>query len=363
MTSTEPFDDDGLLASVELLRAAVAAGEVPGAVLAVGVGSRTMCTVAAGHLGTATGTPTVRTDTPFDLASLTKVVATLPAVLRLVEAGEIELSSPVGLLLPAFGSEGARRQVTIESLLTHTSGLPSHREYFRELKGELLTRAACREELESPPGSTVRYSDVGFIILGETVAAVTGQPFEEAVRELVLEPLGMKATGFRPQPAVAARTALTTEPETGRPPAGEVHDENCAALGGVSGHAGLFGEAGDLARYLAAWTTPGAVVGDKHWEKALSCQTDGLGGQRGLGWVRRGDPYDHMGSLWPASAVGHTGFTGTSLAFDPVSGVWLVLLTNAVHLGRGRAPIRELRRSLHDSVANAVKLPAWTKSQ
>ncbi len=363
MTAAEPFDEDRLLASVELLREAVAAREVPGAVLAVGVGPRTVCSVEAGHLGTAADAPAVRTSTPFDLASLTKVVATLPAVLCLVEAGEVHLKSRVDPLLPAFGDKGARREVTIESLLTHTSGLPSHREYFRQLRGRLLSAAACREELESPPGSAVRYSDVGFIVLGEVVAAVTGRPFEDAVRELVFEPLGMRATGFCPPPAVAARTALTTEPETGRPAAGEVHDENCAALGGVSGHAGLFGEAGDLARYLAAWAAPGVLVGEELWERALSCQTHGLGGHRGLGWVRRGDPYDHMGRLWPPSAVGHTGFTGTSLALDPVSGIWLVLLTNAVHLGRGRAPIMELRRRLHDSVASAVDLPGWAGSR
>jgi CubicO group peptidase (beta-lactamase class C family) len=255
--------------------------------------------------------------------------------------------------------------VTVRQLLLHTSGLPGVRRYYQELHdpGEILA-AALAEPLAAPPGTVFCYSDVGFINLGELAAAVTGAGLDELVQDFVCGPLGMTATRYLPPAGWSGRIAAT-EIVDGVAKVGVVHDENAEILGGVAGHAGLFGTAADLARYAAAWAgnaEAGALslAGDgqargRLWgmrAEALRCQTEGLGGRRGLGWGLRGDTYDNMGDGWPASGAGHTGFTGTCLSIDPSSGLWAVLLTNAVHFGRGpEHSVVGLRKQVHAAVA------------
>lgn len=346
--------EDGPAAAFRLAAAAVDEGVVPAAVLAVGRGARGPVYVKAfgrtrsGPEGTA-----VTADTVFDLASLTKVVATAPAVLRLVDAGELDLDEPVSRYLPAY-RDGRKAMVTPRHLLTHTAGLPAHRP-FHEVAGsaDLRLAAVAAEPLCAEPGSGVCYSDLGFILLGAIVAAVTGTGLDRASAELVFEPLGMTATGFLPQIAPAGFAATEPRPETGEPKVGVVHDENAEALGGVAGHAGAFGTVGDLVRYLRrGWLDPdGAFLAAPTAAAAVASHTEGLGGRRGLGWTLAGDRWDHMTAAWPRGRAGHTGFTGTSLAFDRVSGLWTVLLTNAVHLGRDHSGIVLLRRTVHAAVA------------
>jgi CubicO group peptidase (beta-lactamase class C family) len=370
--------------AAELIDHAVATGLLPGAVLAAGV--RTVDPVllhVAGHARRdAAATRPMTADTVFDLASLTKVVATLPIVLRLAGRGEIGLDQPVDRYLPRFagpggaagtsgaggadGSGGAGKDtVTVRQLLLHTSGLPGVRRYYLELHdpAEILA-AAMAEPLVAPPGSVFCYSDVGFISLGELAAAVTGAGLDELVQDVVCEPLGMTATRYLPPAGWSGRIAAT-ELIDGVAKVGVVHDENAEMLGGVAGHAGLFGTAADLARYAAVWAGNGdggalSLRGDgadrgPFWglrAEALRCQTEGLGARRGLGWGLRGGAYDNMGDGWPASGAGHTGFTGTSLSVDPVSGLWAVLLTNAVHFGRGpEHSVVGLRKQVHAAVA------------
>jgi CubicO group peptidase (beta-lactamase class C family) len=353
-----------------LVREAVDTGVVPGAVLIVGRGADDPGRAFA-YGSTATGPEgrRVAVDTVYDLASLTKVVATTPAVLRLSDQGALGLDDPVRRHLPGFAGPG-KEAVTVRQLLSHSSGLPSHRDFWRLPDGSAERLAAVlREPLEQPPGTAVRYSDLGFILLGEIVSAVTGRPLDRAVRELVLEPLGLADTGYLPPPDRVSRCAATEARAGGPPRIGLVHDENADALGGVAGHAGLFGTAPDLARYLReGWLAgDGALLPAAIRAEALRCQTTRLDGVRGLGWTLPGDTWDHMSDLWPGSGAGHTGFTGTSLAFDPVSGLWVVLLTNAVHLGRG-ARARELRRAVHAAVAQslgrgtAVHPPLWLRN-
>jgi CubicO group peptidase (beta-lactamase class C family) len=295
--------------------------------------------------------------TVFDLASLTKVVATLPCVLHLVARGEVGLDDPAARYLPAFTGPGKDR-VTVRQLLAHTSGLPSERPYHRDLRGRgAILAAALAETLVAEPGRAFCYSDIGFIALGELAAAVAGCGLAELTREVVCSPLEMAAR-YRPPrdwtPWVAA-----TEPVAGTAKVGVVHDENAEALGGVAGHAGLFGTAADLGRYAAMWVGAAggadAVIPARLRAEALRCQTSGLAGRRGLGWGLRGDPWDNMGEGWPASGAGHTGFTGTSLSIDPATGLWAVLLTNAVHFGRDRKhSIVTLRKKVHAAVATAL---------
>lgn len=379
-----------------LIDSAVADGRIPGAVLAAGVLSSepVLLHVAGDAQRDSLARRPMTAETIFDLASLTKVTATLPCILRLTAAGGISLDDPVQRFLPGFAGPG-KDQVTVRELLTHTSGLPDHRKYYEYLTDAAAVRAAVlAEPLEAAPGSVFRYSDLGFILLGELAQAVSGITLADLARQLVFAPLGMPDTMYLPPAALTGRIAAT-EPVAGpasRGPAkdspakdspakdgtgtdrtgrdgiakvGVVHDENAEALGGVAGHAGLFGTAHDLARYAAAWVADAAA--DDHeseWlpptlrAEALRCQTEGLDGRRGIGWGLRHDRWDNMGDGWPEAGAGHTGFTGTSISVDPQSGLWAVLLTNAVHFGRGpEHSVVGLRKQVHAAIA-ATLLPA-----
>jgi CubicO group peptidase (beta-lactamase class C family) len=338
--------------AAELIDQAVGAGVVPGAVLAAGVHTAEprLLHVTGDAQRDATAKRPMTAGTVFDLASLTKVVATLPALLYLAGRGEIGLDQAVSRYLPAFIGPG-KSAVTVRQLLLHISGLPAERRYYLHLRdaAEILA-AALAEPLVAEPGTVFCYSDVGFIALGALAAAVAGCGLDELVQDVVCIPLGLTSTRYRP-PAEWADWIAATEIVGGRAKVGVVHDENAEALGGVAGHAGLFGTAADLARYAAAWAGNGSPTEGLRAE-ALRCQTEGLGGRRGLGWGLRGDKYDNMGDGWPATGAGHTGFTGTSLSVDPHSGLWAVLLTNAVHFGRGPGhSVIGLRKQVHAAVA------------
>ena len=345
----------------ELLRAAVDAESLPGAVLAAGIGQDIVYEQALGFAEHLHGVVRpVTFDTLFDLASLTKVVATLPSILLLVENGEVRLSDPVARFIPTFtGPE--KEGVTLRHLLTHSSGLPAYREFYRARSGhDEIMAAVIAEPLEATPGAQVAYSDLGFILLGEIVQRVTGQTLDGYARHHLFEPLGMRHTRFCPPGELAPGIAATEDVPGRGVKVGVVHDENAEALGGVSGHAGLFAPAGDLVRYLHMWL--GLPEGGDHLlsaaarRLAVQPHVHDTGVARGLGWVLRGDAYDHMGDLWPQTGAGHTGFTGTSLAFDPVSGLWTVLLTNCVHYGRENRLMLRLRPLIHNVVA-ATLLP------
>ena len=337
--------------AAELIDRALRDEVMPGAVLAAGRDDAEplLLYVAGDAQRDAAAARPMTADTVFDLASLTKVVATLPSVLYLVGRAEVGLDDPVRRYLPAFGP--GKDAVTVRQLLLHTSGLPDTRRYYQWLHEAAEVRAAAlAEPLVGPPGTMVRYSDVGFITLGELVEAVAGCGLDEFVRDVVCAPLGLVATGFRPPAGWADRIAAT-EIVDGAAKVGVVHDENAEVLGGVAGHAGLFGTAADLGRYAAAWAGHSSPMAGLRAE-ALRCGTEGLGGRRGLGWGLRHDRWDNMGDGWPESGAGHTGFTGTSLSIDPASGLWAVLLTNAVHFGRGpEHSVVGLRKAVHAAVA------------
>jgi CubicO group peptidase (beta-lactamase class C family) len=290
-------------------------------------------------------------DTLFDLASLTKVVATLPAVLRLAELGELALDDRVVRFLPGFQGDG-RACVTVRQLLAHTAGLPAGIPFWsRYTDPDEANRAMLSVSLDQPPGVRVVYSDIGFMLLGRVVAAITGAALDVSVAELVTRPLGMARTCFRPGGGQGLRAAATELQPGGAALVGVVHDENARFFGGVAGHAGLFAPADDLARYLTGAWLGEELLSPATRRAACQLQTEGRSGSRGLGWVLRGDPADPLGTRWPSSSICHTGFTGTSLACEPASGYWAVLLTNEVHFGRGRGIIRRLRESVHDCCA------------
>jgi CubicO group peptidase (beta-lactamase class C family) len=353
--ASQPGDTPVSTPTAEIIAAAVAGGHIPGVVAAAGRGPATLATWVAGQADSTPGRTRVMTaETVFDLASLTKVVATTTATLALASQGRLGLSDPVTRYLPGFAAcrDGP---VTVRHLLTHTAGLPDTRKFYEwcatreELLHDLLATP-----LTSPPGTGVTYSDLGFIALGEIIATVAGEPLDSAVRRLVTAPLGLACTGFNPA-AAPDRFAATERRADGTSWTGIVHDENARLMGGIAGHAGLFSTVADLARF-AGWWVSGAdrPVAARLRRAAETCLTGGLGGRRGLGWVCTGDRYDILGGHWPASAVSHTGFTGTSLALDAPSGGWVVLLTNAVHHGRDNTASKALRLDVHRAVASCL---------
>jgi CubicO group peptidase (beta-lactamase class C family) len=375
------MEQDGGRDAGAVIGGAVRDGRVPGAVAAVGRGQGTAAVWVAGHADTTPGAERLmRAGTVFDLASLTKVVGTATAVLALAGSGGLGLDDRAGRYLPSFG---AIREVTVRQLLAHTSGLPDTRKFYEWCASrEELLRDLHAAPLEVPPGTRVTYSDLGFMALGEIVARVACEPLDAAVSDLVTGPLGMTRTGYNPAgaaladsvPAAAGRAAghaaggqigaerdaagdgfaATERKPGGTPWAGVVHDENARLMGGVAGHAGLFAPVADLETFAAWWAGEDDVVAPARLRREAEClQTAGLDSCRGLGWVRQGDRYDILRGTWPPGSVSHTGFTGTSLAIDPATGTWAVLLTNAVHFGRDPERIRALRRQFHAAVARA----------
>lgn len=340
-----------------LVEGAVASRGLPGVVAALGCRDTMLAMCVAGQADTLRPRP-MTAGTVFDIASLTKVIATTTASLALIGDGRLALGDAVAAHLPAVAWPA---EVTIWHLLTHTSGLPGAVEFYQhcQTRAELLSEL-FRTPLEVPPGTRVVYSDLGFIALGEIVAAAAGEPLDAAVRRLVTGPLGMAATGYRPS-GPPERFAATEPRGDGTAWTGVVHDENARVMGGVAGHAGLFSTAADLARFTQWWVSADdGPVPVALRREAATCQTDGLPGvegypgRRGLGWVCPGDRYDILGGTWPPTAVSHTGFTGTSLALDHVTGAWLVLLSNAVHFGRDATAIKALRRAVSKATAPAT---------
>lgn len=349
------WDATGLRKVETLLARAVDAREVPGLVAAVGIGGDMTWQVA---LGEAESSPyqvrPMRPDTIFDLASLSKVVSTLPVILSLVEEGRLLVSDPAVLYLPEFAGDG-KEEVTIGHLLSHTAGLISGREFYRTTSGPALLAAAVSEPMAAAPGERAVYSDIGFMMLGEIAARAGGASLAELAAARVFSPLGMRETGYSPALDLWPRVAAT-EVFAGhdRPKVGVVHDENAEALGGVAGHAGLFAPIADLSRYLGAWVGAGpTILSDWTRERAVACHTPSPW-RRGWGWVLKGDGMDHTGDLWPQTTIAHTGFTGTCVAADPATGAWAILLTNRVHFGR-QTDVRRLRARFHNALAAAAR--------
>jgi CubicO group peptidase (beta-lactamase class C family) len=335
----------------EALERAVAAGVVPGAAAAVASrdGSRHVAVTGVRR----EGGPAVTTDTRYDLASLTKVIATLPSVLRLVADGALALDHR---LEPYFSNAGwyqtpSLADVTVRALLSHTSGLPAWRPLFAQAG---TRRAALAAVLQAPlerPG-VVSYSDIGFMLLGALVERVSKRPLDAFARDEVFVPLGMLETTFGP---IAGVPVAATE-DCGwrnRLLEGEVHDENAALWDGVAGHAGLFGTVADVAAYASAWLRLDGRLGPEPLlREALALHGEGDdGARRGLGWLLA-HPSAFAGEA--ARGYGHTGFTGTSLWIDPERGSASVLLTNRIHPHRARGDgIAALRSTFH-GLAHAV---------
>jgi CubicO group peptidase (beta-lactamase class C family) len=357
--------DAGVKVRVDsLMEASIADGAFPGG--AVGIGRRGVGVIVEGFgYYTYDSEEPVSTTSLFDLASLTKVVATTPAVMMLYDRGQLDLDAPVASYLPEFAQSG-KESVTIRQLLTHTGGLVAFHPFYRDgiTNRQGVIDFIMADSLRYEPGTAYRYSDLGMITLGLVVEQVSGQRLGAFLRENLWEPLGMLHTGFRPAGGDGTDvTVVPTEVDSVfrmRLMQGEVHDEAAWTLGGMAGHAGLFSTARDLSRYAYMILNGGTANGLRFMrEETVTLFTtrveNELGHTRALGWdTKEQDGYSSAGSLFGARSFGHTGFTGTSMWIDPDSGLFVILLTNRVHPTRDNAKIRDVRPALADIVAGAL---------
>jgi len=337
----------------------ITAGGFPGASVVVGRRGAAVMQRGFGRLGWEKSSAPVAADrTIYDLASLTKVIATTTAVMILYDEGKINLDAPVSLYVPGF-SGGAKDRVTVRMLLEHRSGLPAGRDLWRsahtpeEAKAEVISTS-----LGCEPGRCYEYSDLGADMLGFVVEAAANENLDTFLQERVWTPLGMSDTGFRPADSLKYRIAPTeTNSPRGYSLQGEVHDENAYALGGVAGHAGLFSTAADLSVFAQMMLNGGEYDGTRIVaDSTVALFTTRAAGTRALGWDTCGGS-GSCGKYLGDDAYGHTGFTGTSLWIDPTRDMFVILLTNRVHDARAKRPakvIADVRADLADAAALAV---------
>ena len=352
---------DRLQAIDRVVERGIAGGGFPGAAVVVGRRGVAVWSKGYGRVSWGGGAAPVSADsTIYDLASLTKVIATTAAAMVLYDRGKLQLDAPVHRYLPSFVG-GGRERVTVRDLLRHRSGLPAGRDLWRVAHDPASARRqVLRTGLERAPGRRAEYSDLGADVLGFVVEAAAGEPLDRFVTRAVYGPLGMKDTGFRPPRSQHGRVAPTeVSPPRGRPLRGEVHDENAYALGGVAGHAGLFGTAADLAVLAQTLLNGGEYHGVRVFsDSAVRLFTTDAGGWRGLGW-QTCQGSGSCGLRLSARAYGHTGFTGTSLWIDPDRDLFVIVLTNWVHNPAGHryrpiAVLADVRADIADVAGLAV---------
>lgn len=349
------LEREKLQAAERLVQAEVRRGAFPGAALAAGRGAHLELLRGIGNAEW--GKYEVDAErTIYDIASLTKVVATTTAVMKLVEQGRMDIDAPVSRYLPEF-SGGKKDQVTIRHLLTHTSGLPAGAGAPGTPSQAL--RALIRTPLGAAPGERMVYSDVGFVVLWEAAERAAGQPLERMLQDSVFGPLGMVSTRFNPGGEACDRCSPSYRRDDGTPVRGKVHDPTARKLGGVAGNAGLFSTAADLARFAAMLANGGELEGVRIFREETIRQFTAKqpnAGNRALGWETPKASGGSSGGQVSRRAFGHTGFTGTSLWVDPESKTWTVLLTNRTFDPHASNRIQALRRAVNDRVAEAAEL-------
>ena len=341
-----------------VLQRAVGDKVFPGAVLAITRGGEPVLEMAVGTHTYEDGAREMAVEDPFDLASLSKVCATTPVALQLIEQGRLSLTDKVADFVPAFTGD-RKDEITIEHLLTHTGGLAAHKPFWNSAEGygavlqavaeTPMDRTDAGEVVE--PGTRYRYSDLGMILLMACLERAGGKGFDQLAQALVFDRLGMTGAGYvlTEEPALDA-VPTELDPERGGVMKGRVHDENAFAMGGVSGHAGLFGTADDVLRAGHLFLGDGLDLLDSRTTRMATHRAGPLRSTstRGLGWDTAKSGW--WGSNPPYEVFGHTGFTGTSLWCDPVTGTAVVLLTNRVHPTRENSRITPVRRAVHDIV-------------
>jgi serine-type D-Ala-D-Ala carboxypeptidase len=298
-------------------------------------------------------------DTIYDLASVSKVLATTTMAMILYERGELDVEMPLASIIPEFAGEDPRREeITVHMLLAHSSGLPAYVKLFEQARtaNEML-QAACRVSLTAEPGTRAEYSDIGFIILGEALDRVAGESVDRFCRHQVFGPLGMAHTGFNP-PAPSKSSIPPTVNDTNfrrRVIQGEVHDENASVLGGVAGHAGVFAPAGDVAIFAHCMLSGGApILRPETVTFFTRRELNPTGTSRALGWDTPSSP-SQSGKYFSAGSFGHLGYTGTSVWIDPARELSVTLLTNRTWPDNRNPAIKQVRPRFHDAVIECLE--------
>ncbi|HEX2092845.1 MAG TPA: serine hydrolase [Longimicrobiaceae bacterium] len=340
-----------------IARAAIADRTAPAISIAVGRHGRLVHLRGYGSVDWAPGAPEVTDSTLFDLASLTKVVATTTAAMILEEEGRLELDRTVASYLPELG-DSTKAGITVRMIFTHSGGFEAFAPLYREFRGrEQYLEQINRRPLRYAPGTQTIYSDWDLILAQLVIERITGQTLDRFVEERIWRPLGMRDTGFNPDPALRPRIAAT-EVDTTRGGLiwGSVHDPNAWAMGGVAGHAGLFSSARDLAVFAQMLLNGGEYNGVrivKPQTLARWTAPQGRGSSRALGWDTPSGQ-SSAGRFFGPRSFGHTGYTGTSLWVDPERGVFVVLLTNRVNPTSSNQKQVPLRRAVADAVQESV---------
>jgi CubicO group peptidase (beta-lactamase class C family) len=305
-------------------------------------------------------------DTIFDMASLTKVMATTPAVMLLIQRGQVDVDAPVCKYIPEF-TGGGKEHVTVRELLTHTSGLPPDIETATDWHGwDTGIKMACAVKLDTDPGTRFKYSDINFILLGEIVRRVSNTPLNDFVQKEIYGPLKMTDTGYLPPESKLARIA-PTEVVNGKPWHGVVHDPTSRHMGGVAGHAGLFSTANDLARYARMMLNMGELDGVRIFTpETVKLMTSpqcppAVDLLHGLGWDIDTPYSGPRGSVFPIGSYGHTGWTGTSVWIDPYSKSFVIFLSNRNHPTEDGNVIG-LRRKIGTLAAESINGVNWTNA-
>jgi CubicO group peptidase (beta-lactamase class C family) len=276
----------------------------------------------------------------------------------LFERGKLDLEMPVARVLPEFAKGDRRKEkVTIRMLLAHKSGLPAYKKFYLEAKNrEQMLAAACSLQLEAEPGRRSVYSDIGFIVLGEVLQKLAGEAMDQFCDREIFVPLKMEHTCFVPSPERKKNIAPTLKDDSFRHRTiqGEVHDENASAMGGVAGHAGLFGTAGDLASFAQCMLRGGEPILKAETVRLFTSRPANAIDSYALGWDTPSSP-SQSGRYFSKSAFGHLGYTGTSLWIDPEKRIAIILLTNRIWADDSSQKIKEIRPAFHDAVMEALQ--------
>jgi uncharacterized protein YbbC (DUF1343 family)/CubicO group peptidase (beta-lactamase class C family) len=355
-----------------IFKDAVAKEEIPGAVVLVGHNGRVVYRKAFGFRSLEPRREKMTLDTVFDMASLTKCLATTVSVMRMIQLGQVRLNDPVAKYIPEFGSNG-KQQITIRELMTHTSGLAPDLDLKQPWVGyETALKMAYDAAPVYTPGSRFVYSDINFEVLGELVHRVSGMMLDQYALAHIYEPLHMTHTRFLPpkawlpkiaptqyvHPGVALDVALEGKDRSGTMLRGIVHDPTARRMGGVAGHAGLFSTGDDVAKFAQAMLNGGApVLSSLAVEKMITVQTPPtLPSMRALGWDIDTSFATNRGEFLPIGSYGHTGFTGTSLWIDPTTDTYVIILSNAVHPVGGSGAMVGIRTRTATAAAAALHL-------
>ena len=346
-----------------IMEKAVAEGNIPGGVLLIGHNGRVVYRRAFGNRSLEPVREPMTIDTIFDLASLSKCIATTTSIMKLVQEGRVRLNDPVAGYLPQFAQNG-KQDITVRELLTHYSGLAPDLDLQAPWTGRDTAFAmAMAQKPVNPPGSKFVYSDINFEVLGFLVEKVSGESLADFTSKNIFAALGMRHTRFLPPDEWRRRIAPTEYDEHHEMLRGKVHDPTARRMGGVAGHAGLFSTADDLSIFAQGLLSGFTVLNRDTIEKMSSPQTPANAPSvRGFGWDIDSPFASNRGELLPVGSFGHTGFTGTSLWIDPVTDTYIILLTNAVHPNVGKSVV-SLRSRIATAVVDGLALTVKEKDQ